>query len=51
MRQVIVSCYEQSEAASYPYTWDENKNSHDISVFFKDTKIPELSLHWSMENH
>ena len=40
MRQIIVSCCGQSEAAPYPTPGIKTKtNFHNISVFFKETKI------------
>ena len=46
MRQIIVSCCEQPEAAPYSIPGIKMKTySCDISVFFKETKIPKLSLH------
>jgi hypothetical protein len=40
MRQIIVSCSGQSEAAPYSTLGNKMKaNSYNISVFFKETKI------------
>ena len=50
MRQIRVICYRQSEAAPIPTPGVKTKtHSYNISVFFKETKIPEfskMSLHY-----
>lgn len=42
MRQIIISYYGQSEAAPYPTPGIKMKASSNMSVFFKETKIPEF---------
>ena len=53
MRQIIVSCCGPSETTLCLHTWDQNgkiKCSYNIFVFFKETKIPKLSLHLITNN-
>ena len=43
LRQILVNCSGQSEAATQSYTCDQNEaHSHNISVFFKETKSSKV---------
>ena len=47
LEAITISCSGQSEEPHIPHLKFKRKHSHDISVFFKETKTPKFSLQGS----